>query len=794
MNRRTAILFLSTMYPIAIPLIQAASPTGIASGRLAALPRIAFVAQERHGNPDGVVRYHSRQIVRKWGCSIQVIDPAIPAAPASVIFANPKGAILDMNLSYDARTLFFTMREGYDDNWHLYQVGIDGGGLKQITQGNYHDFSPAELPDGRLVFASSRIKSFNICAQELSTALFTARRDGSDIRQITMNTLNDMSPHVLPNGQIIYTRWEYIDRDVKWRQSLWTVNPDGTSVQLYFGNTVRDPAVMWQARPIPGRNTVIATFAPHHGWPLGAIGTVTNRFGVETERGKGYKWISREYPRIGDNAGLTEWAYRDPFPLTSNEFLVSYGGGLKSRDHRFKIYLLNDADEKKLVWEDKTVSCIYPVPLRPRKRPPVRVKPRWQDSASKGTFLLQDVYTGMGDTVKRGEIVQLRIMEQVPKFPINESSGRVYEMTPVMGRRSYYTKRCLGTVPVEEDGSAHFKVPAFRELYFQALDADGLAVQSMGSAVNLAPGEKQSCIGCHEDRQMTPLAKTPLAASRPPVEPIPYAWGNNGNIDFVKIVQPVLDRHCASCHQGRKPEGGLDLSGDKTRFFNMAYDGIYNHDLNYTVRLTGNDGQVIPPKSSFSYVSRLRTYIEGKDPKHSDIKLSKEERERFYVWIDSNSNYYGTHQRTRPGTPGGRDLWSDPWFKKNFLPVFNRHCASCHRLGGGGYPKDSHWINLTNPDHSLVLTAHLAEQAGGYGLNREKDGIHPPAFVDTRDTIYTSLLEAIREGRQQMLANPRMDMAGANPRRGRNDWGTFGGTGDPEEKASGNYWDTNLNR
>ena len=742
------------------------------------LPPIACVVQHRLGNPQGLVRYHAwpGHVVTKWGCRIQIVDPARPQAPPKVVFEDPQGAILDMNVSYDAKTLFFSFRRQGEENWHLFEIGVDGNGLRQITTGPFSDFSPEELPGGELVFSSTRVKSFNICAQTLSTALFAVRRDDGTLRQVTMNTLNDLSPHVLPNGQLIYMRWEYVDRDVTWRQSLWTVNPDGTNMQLYFGNTVRDPAVFWQARPIPGRDAVVATFAPHHGWPLGAIGIVTRRYGVEAARGVGYRWITQELPVILDNASQTEWAYRDPMPINDHQFLVSYGGGRQSKDQRFKIYLLDDTDRKALVWEDRQLSCIYPLPLTPREMPNMRITHPSPEPSATGTFILQDVYAGLGESVQRGEIKYLRVLEQPPKFPVNESSPRVYDMTPVMGQRCYYRKRCLGIVPVEADGSAHFTAPAFRELYFQALDAQGRAVQSMGSAVTLAPGETQTCVGCHDDRNTTPPSSAlPTAAKKPPVAPKPYAWGNDGFIAFPVVVQPVLDEHCVNCHSGPTPEGRLDLSGDHTRFFSMAYDSLWDRGLMHSICLTQNDSQVIPPKRAFSYVSKLRQFLEEE---HYDVQLSKEERERFYVWMDANSNYYGTHQRTRPGTPGGRDLWADPWFGQQFMSIYREQCVDCHgpNLGHGGHPKHAAWINLTHPEHSAVLTAHLAKEAGGWGIETESNGKRPPAFETTDHPTYQALLAAIRQGHAQMRANPRVDMPGSTPKAGSHDWGQFPGT------------------
>jgi len=748
---------------------------------------IAFVVQHHLGNPDGVVRYHSRHVVKQWGCRIQVYDPSHPDQPPRTIFGDPAGAIFDMNLSFDARTLLFTFRRGYEDTWHLYEIGTDGTGLRQITKGGHHDFAPAELSGGGLVFASTRVRSFNICAQELSSALFTCRRDGSGVRQITVNTLNDMSPQMLPNGQVLYTRWEYVDRDVKWRQSLWTVNPDGTMVQLYFGNTIRDPAVFWQARPIPGRDAVVATFAPHHGWPLGAIGIVTPTHGPEAPRGLGFRWITAEYPVILDNGRLPEWGYRDPFPVSEGLFLVSYGGGPRGPNGRFRIVLLSEGDQRALVWEDPHLSCTWPLPLRPRPVPPCHERLRREAGVTTGTLLLQDVYVGLGPGVRRGEIARLRILEQPSKFPVNESSARVYEMTPVMGRRCYYRKRVLGTVPVEADGSAHFTVPALRELYLQALDAEGRAVQSMGSALNLVPGERRTCIGCHERREEAPSQAVALAAGKPPVPPTPYAWGNDGDIDFAKVVQPVLDKHCVRCHRGPTPDGRVDLSGDKTRYFNMAYDTLFDLSLVHTIILTRNDSQVIPPRKAFAYVSRLRKFIEGK---HYDTVLSREERERVYVWMDTNANYYGTHERTRPGTRGGRDLWAGPWFGRGFLPVYAKHCGACHgpRLGHEGYPQRSAWINLTHPAHSRVLTAHLAKDAGGLGLDKPQEGKNPPLFASKSDPVYRELLAAIEQGRRDMLATPRIDMPGAVARPGRNDWGRFRGTTAAPGPAEGKFW------
>ena len=339
---------------------------------------------------------------------------------------------------------------------------------------------------------------------------------------------------------------------------------------------------------------------------------------------------------------------------------------------------------------------------------------------------------------------------------------------PVMGYGTYYAKRCWGRVPIEPDGSAHFELPALREVYLQVLDAEGRELQRQTSSIQVLPGEVRGCIGCHEPRGEAPSASSPLplAARRPPTRPVPPSWTDDGLVDFVTVVQPVLDKHCTRCHGGPNPDGGCDLSGDRTRLFNMAYDHLLGrsrsyrqHNLTTGEMLSQEAARGRPlvhfywlrraptgtnrPLGSGSHVSRIVDYL---GPDHCGQEVSWEDRQRIYTWIDANVPYYADYAASRPRSPGGRDLCTDiatgresAWYTERFLEVYNRRCIPCH--GEFPHPNDHDhlwsghyaWINFTHPEWSPALTAHLSREAGGRGLATRRTAVEPPLFSGAAD-------------------------------------------------------------
>ena len=768
---------------------------------------LLFVRHPTYGNINAVSPFS--HTAAPGPADIVVFDPARPDDPPRVIHreTDPNSSIWQAGLSFDARTVFFAARrQGVPGNFHIYEIGVDGQNLRQITRGDSSEIAPVELPGGQILFVSNYAGNMNVCQPNRAGALFVCERDGSGLRRISANTLSDHTPAVMDDGRVMFTRWDYgVDKGVFQRHGVWTVNPDGSQLRLYFGNTVLDPNAFWQCVPVPGRPEVVSIFGGHHAGPYGVAGLLWNGLGIEAQRGEGFRFLTPEYPTYFD--GDFWFGYKDPHPLNEHEFLVSYGG---DGERKNRLYLLDDRGNKTCLWEEAgNVGCFNPLALRPRPRPPTipmvaesavfeavdpviaGIRP---DDAQRGTFILQDIYQGLDGHVRRGEIKALQIMELVPKTRPH-TGGYAWNITPLIGRGTFYVRRLIGTVPVEDDGSAHFTAPALRDISFNALDAEGRVIQKMGSSTQVMRGELQSCVGCHE-YEKAPVSSNrqiPLAARRAPSDPARPDWGTGGIIDYCQVVQPVWDHHCVSCHHGAQPAGGLDLSGDKTRYFNMSYDMLIDRGFVHHIPQNGADQDLTTPKANGSLASKL---VQGKflEAEHYRTALSADDYQRVYTWIDANVPYYHTYLYTDGEVNGARDRWYDDlpdgWFQKEFAPVFKRRCYDCHQrtveisdawLGRRSVTVTSKvWsditlmdqglqiensvafcgpeyrINLTHPASSQMLTAPLAREAGGLGLCKDPAGL--AVFKDPTDPDYQMMLRALQTGRRMLDLNPRVDM------------------------------------
>ena len=742
-------------------------------------PPFAFIKRQAGGRQGTNATMHAR--VHGVGSSICVYDPAHPEQGAKAIFDDPEGFIFDLSPSYDAKKLVFSYKKEVrqrEDSFHIYEINTDGTGLRQLTAGRFHDFSPVYLPDGRIVFNSTRVESYSLCQDFLACALFTIDGDGANLRRLEYNTLCDLTPFVLDDGSILFTRWEYQDKNIFCTEALWTLNPDGTRLQLFYGNTLTVPNAIYGAKQIPGTKKVVCVMAAHHFPPLGAIGLIDRSLGHENVAGIVNLTPEVPYtPRVGATWRETSWgpgdrffpwSYTDPWPLDQDLMLVAYGGPIEGGPQRYRLYVMDLKGSKALLYEDPKTSCYNPVPLRPRPLPhrfPGAVPP---EAKGEGRYFVVDVYQGLLDKgVARGQVKELRIMSQVPK-KYNTEGPRYSDHYPAIGEGTYYPKVNYGTVPVAEDGSAYFTAPAGVELYFQALDKDGKEVRRMGTITQLTDGETQSCIGCHESRSAAPPldAQSWRRLARGPDRITPPPWGA-GPVDFVQQVQPVLDKHCAKCHSGPAPDGGVDLSGDKTRLFNMAFETlVFTGGLVERYHINPGPTGNFPPLATGSYVSRLAKLLEDK---HKDANVDDEGRRRIYAWIDANVPYYGTWDMTRPHSFGGRDTWLEaggkpqPWFAAlqdaldDLAPAVPAKGKAARRNRQTPVAIAHTDINLSHPEWSRVLVRNLARSAGGLADDAKA------AFKTKDDPRYQAILKAVEQGKLALLAKPRMDMPGAVP-------------------------------
>ncbi|MBM4049931.1 MAG: hypothetical protein FJ279_32950, partial [Planctomycetes bacterium] len=425
-----------------------------------------------------------------------VIDPQTPETLGGGVYRDPE-------LFWDATKLVFAHKAEQRGMTSIYEIGLDGRGLRRLTRSDeYHDITPCYLPDGRIAFLSTRPKARVPCFNSGVATLHTMNPDGSDIRAISANNVNEFDPSILPDGRILYGRWEYVDKTALYMQSLWTTFPDGTMETALFANNLAKPTALLDARPVPGpalersegTRLVAAALTPHNGQAVGAIALIDPALGKNNL--DAITNFTPEYPAQMDQ-GLRVGPC-DPWPLSADDVLISNNA---LGEHGI-LELIDRFGHRELVHCDPAISCYAPMLVKPRPVPPVIAPVAGQDQP--GRFLVADIYQGLTG-IPRGAVKRLRVVEETARTSEVPPGGRWWNQAFLVSwQGAYVVKNFLGTVPVHEDGSAYFEAPPGRALYFQALDADGREVQRMRTFVQAVPGVTRSCIGCHEAKESGP--------------------------------------------------------------------------------------------------------------------------------------------------------------------------------------------------------------------------------------------------------------------------------------------------
>jgi len=724
----------------------------------------SLVLVHRHTlNPTHVYTYHNEGF--QAGGGLYVYTPA--KKELRQLVESPKGQILDCDLSHDATEILFSWRKTALDVYQLYRINVDGTGLKQITDHDSYNFNASWLPDGSIVFLSTRKPAFAYCWTSPVGTLYRTDRDGQKVHRISANYLNDFTPSVTNDGQIIYGRWEYVDRPAIPIQSLWTINPDGTNLAVYYGNRVLSPATFIEPQAIPGDTAILCTMTAHNGPCRGAIGIIQPNLGVNAQQAIRNLTPEVDIGKVDQGSGNhIKGPYESPYPLDSELFLVSREGTILLRDY--------DGTKQITVIGKKDGMGFYNArPIRKRPKPPTRPSILPEESDQWATVFIQDIYNGLEPHVKRGDIKQICVVQEIEKSKMADTKYRAFgfQFPVVSCGATYAPKKVWGYVPVAEDGSACFKVPAHLPLYFMAIDGDGQAVQRMRSFTHFMPGQVQGCVGCHEPRNHTPRLRARPAAVRrnsaPPEPPVTPEWGLRG-FSYANIVQPVLDKHCVSCHSSPNPPKKIDLSGDETDFFNVSYETLARQGQPgknlYTKWIPTFNGQeanilIVEPKSWGSPASKLADVVLSGHPNEKDeprFKLSDKERRRIFAWIDLNVPYYGTSLSNYYERTGCRQMIPAD-FENVFQQVARKRCASCHKANDKGVVQVPRkvWLRITNPNLNDFLLAPLAKTAGG------AQTCGTAVFESTDDPDYRAILKTFEPLHEMLEKQPRMDMAGA---------------------------------
>lgn len=650
------------------------------------LTRLLFIDQPL---PQGPINpeheaIHRMGITAVPGGRLLLLDGLHPGGQVRQLAPDKPGSFWRPDLSFDARRVLFCYKPHDEKSFHLYEMDLDGPGLRQLTDSDYDDIDPIYLPDGHILFTTTRGNSHVRCGPFIySYILARCDADGANVYLTSYNGEPDFVPALLNDGRVIYSRWEYSDKPL-WRlQKLWTTNQDGTGTAHFWGNQSVWPDHLSEPRPIPGSRRVMFSGVGHHDWWSGSLGIIDPDRGRDWPHGltkvtADLRWPEvspppEERPESADyHAAGRFTGYKTAWPLSEQDFLVSARG----LDQRFRLYLMDVHGNRDLIYEGAH-NIWHAMPVKPRPAPPQQPdRVAWPGTGSSrrpvepGTFYSADVYEGVPE-LPRGSVRYLRTFQLDYKTYSTWNKTYRHSGPPVSIVQEEGVKRILSEVPVEADGSVYFRAPAGRAVFFQLLDADRRCLHTMRSFTGLMPGEQRGCVGCHEGHSTTPPRQSGLALQRPPTELSPPPWGD-ASISYERFVQPVLDRYCVRCHQGQEPglaepnlalrpghnvfkEPYLTLVGE-AGWGNPVPGGRPGYGIAGAIPVESGYGQNDPAALR---TLRPRQYLAGNSRlvdlaasgQHYGVKADPLSLHRLIAWVDACCPFLGEEELRALGDP-----------------------------------------------------------------------------------------------------------------------------------------------
>ena len=607
-------------------------------------------------------------------CTVKVGDPS---SLKSVLADKNYNVIADLDVDYDGKKVMFSTIDE-KNRWQLCEIAPSTKKVSNVSP-RIHDgvdaYDGIYLPNGKVMFLSTACHVGVPCVggSDYVANLYTMDPKAGDekavdatIRQLTYEQDADWMPVVLENGRILYTRWEYVDNSHYFSRIVMHMNPDGTAQSAFYGSTSYWPNSLFYCRQIPGDpNKFVGIVSGHHGIArAGELHLFDVSKGTKEDQGRVHRYpnFGREYVArtLDELVADAHPLFLHPYPLSEKYIMAS----MRPNGKNYGIYLVDAFDNMVPVLVSKDADFFEPMPLAARKKPN-EIMDKTNPDLDYGYVFLNDIYKGEGlKDVPRGAVKSLRVIEYFYAYR-NMGSHDV-----VSNEGSWDIKRIHGTVPVEPDGSALFKIPANRPMAIQPLDKDGKALALMRTWFTVMPGETQSCVGCHESQGMTPSTAPAMASRKPPSE-IKEFIGPVRGYSFIRDVQPVLDKYCVGCHDGSTPGRPVFARDAKPTWHNFPRAYL---DLNKFCRRSGpecNQNMLVPMEFNADTSTLMHLLKKG----HQGVKLDKQSMDILITWMDLNVPCIGTWQEVADFTradkkvPGNGDTE-----RMKFLAKYaNRH-------------------------------------------------------------------------------------------------------------------------
>ncbi|MDR3340939.1 MAG: hypothetical protein LBT25_12785, partial [Candidatus Symbiothrix sp.] len=616
------------------------------------------------------------------------ITKLMPEEPLHGTFWRP-------DLSYDGKRVLFSFKPHNEKTFHIYEIGVDGKNLRQLTGGIFDDLDPIYMPDDKnIMFLTTRGHIYVRCMPPTNAFVMArmplATKPGDkNLYILSRSGEPEYTPSVLDDGRVIYTRWEYTDKPLWRAQSLWTMHQNGEMVQTFWGNQSVWPDLLKDARQIPGSEKVMFTGSAHHNWFSGSIGILSPSQGFNFPDGLTKVTGDVVWPECGNgpvdpiespdyhaSGGYTD--YYSPYPLSETDFIVS---AKRKKENKF-VLMLMDVDGNREIINEGFYNIWDAQPLRARVAPPVKPDnlawPTWEerDNPNPGMLYSNNVYDGAPEELK-GKAKFLRIWTIEHKtYTYWYKRNYVSSGPEISANQSEGVKKIIGTVPIEDDGSVNFVAPSGYALHFQLLDENQRALQTMRSFTGVQPGEARGCLGCHESHTRTMKSnQMGLALKRKPSSIVPVPW-KDISVSYERYVQPALDQHCAKCHGNPDSKAYKKFNstlrpgflGFKEPYMTLLGSPTWGTPyLDRSEKAGGGFGwadvimveaystvdsmayKTPAPMTRMSYKSRLVNLMASGN--HFGVKVDEENLLRVILWVDAMGPYYGTEELRKMEDP-----------------------------------------------------------------------------------------------------------------------------------------------